>query len=66
MTIYDEDTTTCCYHCGQECSGDVTETVTIYDEVTAEKTVCDEPDECPANICDPYGCFCVLCLGGKK
>ncbi len=37
----------CCFHCGGECSGDTTETVTIYDDVTAEKPICDNPEECP-------------------
>lgn len=32
-----------CYHCGGECSGDVTEKVEGIEEV-----VCDEPDKCPA------------------
>ncbi len=31
----------CCFYCGLRCSGDTTETVVVYDDITAEKVVCD-------------------------
>jgi hypothetical protein len=37
-----------CYHCGQECSGDVTESICI-DGMKGEMPICDDPDFCPAN-----------------
>ena len=44
-----EETKPLCYWCGNECSGDTTETVEIVDGLTAEKPVCDNPENCPAN-----------------
>ena len=44
-----DPSTPVCFHCGEECSGDTTETVVVYDDVTAEKAICDDPDNCPAN-----------------
>jgi hypothetical protein len=38
-----------CFYCGEPCSGDVTETVVIYDDQTAEKPICDIPEDCMAN-----------------
>jgi len=42
-----EETKPHCYWCGNECSGDTTETVEIVDGLTAEKPICDKPEECP-------------------
>lgn len=44
-----EPSTPLCHWCGTPCTGDVTETVEIVDGMTAERPICDEPDECPAN-----------------
>ncbi len=38
-----------CYHCGEPCSGDVTETIHI-DHMSTEFAVCDNPDECKTNL----------------
>ncbi len=46
---YDGPSNPCCYHCGSQCSGDVTEKIVIYDHVTDHRAICDEPDQCPAN-----------------
>ncbi len=44
-----------CFHCGRPCSGDVTETVVIYDDQTAEQAVCDPTPKGAA------GCLCPAC-----
>lgn len=31
-----------CFHCGEPCDGEVTETVVIYDDQTAEKPICED------------------------
>ena len=43
-----EETKPLCYWCGGPCSGDTTEAVEI-NGITAEKPICDDPDNCPAN-----------------
>lgn len=35
-----------CWHCGEPCSGDVTERIDI-DGMVGEVPICDDPDNCP-------------------
>jgi hypothetical protein len=39
-----------CFWCGCSCTGDVTETVNLYDAESGEVAICDDPDSCPANL----------------
>jgi len=48
---YQEDNPLC-YHCGNPCSGDTTETVMIED-CSVEVPICDDPDNCPNNLTVP-------------
>ncbi len=41
-----------CYHCGGDCSGDVTEHIEMEVDgilMSGEFPICDDPDNCPAN-----------------
>jgi hypothetical protein len=39
-----------CYHCGEECSGDVSELIEIIGVGSNIVAICDNPDLCKGNL----------------